>query len=116
MKNTTKPTKGEWYCNGPKIQDTSGQTYFSIQTRDPEIRNGTYLMPGFYYPHSVQSPEEMKANADHIVKCVNAHAGLIAALQAVVEFEERGAREGEPRIGTGILNKIHSALKKATAQ
>lgn len=62
-------TPGPWYANGPKTQKEFGdQTYFSIQTKHPIIRNKSYVMPGFYYPHSIQTKKEMQANAELIAK------------------------------------------------
>lgn len=64
-----KITKGKWYANGPKISEVAaGQTYFSIQSKEPFVRNKTYVIPGFYYPHSALSAEEMQAHADLIAE------------------------------------------------
>lgn len=68
---------GEWYASWPKQnEDFGGQTYFSIQTKTPITRDSTYLMPGFYYPHSVQTIEEMKANARLIASAPSLYSAL----------------------------------------
>ncbi len=79
-------TKGIWSASEPKKQaDFGNQTYFSIQTDVAEIvgegENKTYKAVGFYYPHSVQSEEEMRANAILLASAPT----LLAALQELLK-------------------------------
>jgi len=89
----TERTGGNWRASEPKVSESNGQTYFSIQSDSGKIRqfkNGenTYENVGFYYPISYQTPEEMKANADFICKSANAHDKLIKQLSDLREFSE----------------------------
>lgn len=59
-----KVPHGDWYASEPKISEVAeGQTYFAIGSNSPERRGNTYVIPGFYYPHSVLTHEEMEATA-----------------------------------------------------
>ena len=76
----TKHTPGKWYASYIKISQVANrQHYFSIMTSLPANNNKEYVMPGFYYPHSKQSIEEMEANAKLIAAAPELLAHLMNA-------------------------------------
>lgn len=106
--NDTKHTPGPWEIQGPKIQEDFGdQTYWAISTSKPEIKSGTYKMPGFYYPHSVQTTEESEANA----KLISAAPELLENLTRIIDrIEENGMQANFP----SAYERAQAAIKKAT--
>jgi len=104
MKQTIKEeqfTPGEWEIQGPKIQELSKQIYFSIITKQPETKDGSYVMPGFYYPHSIQTPEEMEANSRLIASAPNMYNYI---KELVTRYENSPWIFNE---GKAILNRIN---------
>lgn len=76
MGNTTEHTKGEWYVSNT-IQDDGAFVY---------TKDNRFSAIARCYPRNetVKSLEEATANAERIVKCVNAHDSLVAALEGVL--------------------------------
>lgn len=73
-----KRTPGKWSFQGPKKQTELGdQIYFSLITDDPQREGGKWVWPGFFYPHSAQSIEEMEANAKYICEAVNNYPRVV---------------------------------------
>lgn len=108
--NDMTHTKGSWFASEPKISEVAdGQTYFSIQSKNPERRGETYVMPGFYYPHSVQTTEEMKANA----KLIAAAPDLLDALIALINAKDSNGNIHLSGNGK-IIQEIELAIRKAT--
>lgn len=74
-----------------------------------------------------QTPEDTKANAEFIVRCVNAHDELVAALKPLVAFYERHFVGGKWHdhenhwvsfggLNVGDLRRAAESLAKAEAQ
>jgi hypothetical protein len=55
--------------------------------------------------------KEIEANADFIVRAVNAHDDLVAALEAVIDYEDVMLPAGS--YGEEVHNKARAALAKA---
>lgn len=103
-------TKGRWKLQGPKKHEESGQVYYSILTDFPDIRNGSYAMPGFYYPHSIQRPEEMEANANIIGAGSQLYIALLASQSLISSLV--GADDPDSHI-FDVLSLVNSAIKDA---
>jgi hypothetical protein len=64
-----KSTGGNWSASPIKTNpDFGNQKYFSIDTDRPVVSAGDFKSVGFYYPHSLQTEEEMIANAKLIAE------------------------------------------------
>jgi hypothetical protein len=110
MNTQNKFTPGPWYVQGPKISEVAaGQTYYAIVSRNPETRNGTYVVPGFYYPHSVQTEEESAANAQLIA----AAPVMIEALQLLTQAIDLSKLDAKKDFS---LLVAHAAATKAIRQ
>ncbi len=73
----------DWFSiNGASKQDKEGQTSVvcSCTWRSGAMRDG---QDGLSDSYRQQCKDEAQANAEHIVTCVNAHADLLAACEAV---------------------------------
>ena len=94
----------------------------TLHTPTPWTRMGTIIFcpePGPYIGQTralvgkndnecFQNEETAKANAAHIVKCVNAHDGLIAAIKNAVEWEKKN-----PLLPDEVMHPLLNALKAA---
>lgn len=97
-------TKGEW-----KV-DNSDENCLLIYSNSPGI---------IAYVEQDQDNElPIKANAEHIVKCVNSHSDLVAALQDIQSYIEE-SKSNFDEIGEDypldygyLLSEINSALTK----
>ena len=69
-----KHSEGEWTLQGPKVQETNGQTYYTIGI------HYSYDAIGFLYPYSEHSAETQQANMEYIIECVNTHEKLTEEL------------------------------------
>lgn len=97
-----KFTPGPWGIHGPKFQtDFGNQKYWSLTTRQPQREDGKWVLPGFYYPHSVQSEEEMLANA----KLIAAAPDLLEICQLI--------NSSEP-LPKHLQDQLEYAIQKAT--
>lgn len=96
---------GSWSAQGPKISDVAdGQTYFSFLSNNPERRGDTYMCAGFFYPHSVQTPEEMQAHADLFAASKDLYYALnelYAAIDSCIDLTPE------------VMQKAKAALLKA---
>lgn len=101
-----KHIPGPYYLDGPKQSDVAnGQVYYTIATKHSQQRRlsnerTTYVMPGFFYPHSVQTSEEMQATAEVL-------AAAPEMAEALIEILKTGFYH------TGAGNKAIAAIEKA---
>jgi hypothetical protein len=113
MNTQNKFTPGPWYAQGPKISEVAaGQTYYAIVSRNPETRNGTYVAPGFYYPHSAQTDEEAAANAQLIASAPR----LLEALRGLwywAKLNDSAAMNGHYH-PESVFGKAAAAIEAAT--
>lgn len=106
-----KFTKGNWETSQQKKNEQYGdQTYFSITTDNMERVGNTYKAVGFYYPHSVQSFEEMIANANLLA----AAPELLEALKEVVYQVGVTIPVHEKPFLNKAIDQAFKAINKAT--
>jgi hypothetical protein len=113
--NNTQHTQGPWFTSEPKVSEIAdGQTYFSIGSRNPERRGIVYVMPGFFYPHSVQTPEEMAANAKLIAAAPEMLEALIEAVSTIKHLRDNEKEYISVASVNMSLSEIEKAINKAT--
>lgn len=100
MTNETKHTPGPWALDEYKsVVDEKGQTV---------LANGFSMVMSYGEDQKVA-----KANAAHIVKCVNMHDELVEALKLADGFL---ANKGYPADDPLVRGAINSALAKARGE
>lgn len=112
-------TKGPWEVQGPKVQkDFGGQTYFSIGSHSGKITKDTYECPGFFYPHSVQSPETMQANANLIGAAPEMYDALMATQWLIlgIPMEAVSCEKYKNMKISDLKDMVKTALSKANPQ
>lgn len=112
MTNETKHTPAPWFSGEVSRTYDDGIEYINISAGD-----GCHVC-------KVSSREfeeggsQNKANADHIVKCVNLHDELVEALLPIANIEiilDKPDDEDICFVSYGTIKKIKETLKKAGA-
>lgn len=92
MKNESKRTPGEWEFDGKR-----------------QIKHADGII-AIIEPLYLANPNEAKANAEHIVKCVNSYDEMVAALQDAKDYFSVCDKNCIP---VDLFKKIKSALKNS---
>ena len=128
VKTMSKHTPVPWEC-GPEIDSDSRLVYIPIRSQSTRIATtGVYgrkpngKTTGKLYsdecgikrhpPHI--TADECRANAEHIVRCVNSHDGLLASCEAAVALLSRiMVIDGYDGGVAGVVRMCELAIAKA---
>lgn len=102
MTNESKHTATPWILGG---KDGDGKGADGHIYCDNAYGSAVAICYGKHFDFSALPESELKANAAHIVKCVNAHDDLVSALESIA---------ASPYADSGSRKKAIAALKKGS--